>query len=107
MPDFDESFWHKPKRPRREIAEEAISRLTFGTGKPEPPRPQGPLDMTDEEREAFHARGMELFAHDFVQIDGARWPVTKTLARQLGYEVDRLPEAYAVTAGDDVEARDD
>ncbi len=94
MSDFDDSFWYKPKRPRREIVEDAMSRLQIERPA-EAPRHVGPMEMTDEERAAFQARGMRLWAADFVEVVGSPYPMTKTLARQLGYDVDRLEQAAA------------
>ena len=57
---------------------------------------------------AFYERQDKLFANGYVRVVGSPYPITKTLARQLGYDVDRLLSAFSrVEAGDDVEARDD
>jgi hypothetical protein len=108
MSDFDENFWHKPARPRREIVEDAMSRLQIDQPA-EAPRHVGPMEMTDEERAAFQARGMRLWRDDFVEVVGAPYPMTRVLARQLGYDVDHLPRPGEpeYTAGDDAEAQAD
>lgn len=109
MSDFEDNFWQKPARPRREIVDEALSRLAIPKAQAQAPKRVGPMDMTDEERAAFQQRGMRLWRNDFVQVVGAPYPMTKVLARQLGYDVDHLPQPGepAFTAGDDAEAQPD
>lgn len=107
MSDFDDSFWHKPKRPKREVVDEAMSRLTFGNHA-QPPKHQGPLDVTEDERRALYERQDQMFAQGYVEVKGAPYPISRVLAAQLGYQVDRLPSPVPqYEAGDDVDARDD
>jgi hypothetical protein len=108
--DFDD-FWHKPKlspQQRRSVVQEELGRLTFGQQQAQAPQRQGPLDMTEEEREAARQRRDEMFAAGYVTIVGAPQPLSRELAMQYHYEVDRLPSpGTPYTAGDDPEARDD
>lgn len=105
MGDFnDENFWYRPKRPAREVVAEQLARLA--TEPKEQPQQRGSLEITDEERATRLVRLDERFG-ELVQIKGAPYPISRSLARRLGYEVDRLPQAPGYTAGDDPEARPD
>jgi hypothetical protein len=101
MDDFDDGgFWRRPPRDRREHVTDQLARLAFA--KPDAPKPPpGPMELTEDERQAFYERQDQLFAADYVLVAGGPYPISKTLARQLGYEVDRLPAAeMGYTAGD-------
>lgn len=89
----NDEFWYQPKRPKGEVVAEAMSRLTF-LPKDEPPPAPAFLPTTDEERRAFYERQDKMFANGYVIVRGAPYPLSKTLARQLNYDVDRLLSPY-------------
>lgn len=101
MSDPLDDFWRRPPRERREVMQEAMGRLSFGNGQPEPAKP-GPLDMTEEEYQAFRRRSDEMWVHGYVTVPGAPYPLSRELAIQLNYDVDHLPSpGRGYTAGDD------
>ena len=101
----DDTVWNRAPRPKQQVVAEEMARLQFG--QPEQERRRRDMDVSDEEREAFQQRAMDLFADDFVVIQGAPYPLTKTLARQLGYDVDGLPSAGPSYKIGDAESRPD
>lgn len=88
----DETVWNRSPRSKQQVVAEEMARLKFGRAHEERAR-RDAGDVTDAEREAFAKRSMDLFADDFVVVQGAPYPLTKTLAKQLGFDVDRLPGA--------------
>lgn len=92
MSDLNDAFWRKPKLHRREVAEQQLARLNTA------PAPDHPEVAARKEREAAEAlaRHDERFANGFVQIEGAPYPVSRALARRLGFDVDPPGTAYWV-----------
>lgn len=102
----DDRVWSTPPRSKKQVVDEEMSRLQFGKAHEARAR-RDVGDITDAEREAFAKRSMDLFADDFVVVQGAPYPLTKTLARQLGFDVDRLPGAGPSYDIGDAESRPD
>lgn len=113
MDDF-EHFWRPQGTPeqiaqqRRERAQQILDRSQLMQGKPQPSAPERVLPKGPVHRRIIAEREAQYQAANFVNIEGACMPISKVLARQLGYDVDHeAPLPPEVSAGDDPEARDD
>ena len=91
----DEHSYRTRRPTRREVAEQQLARLNTA------PAPDHPEVAARKEREGAEAlaRHDERFAHGFVQIEGAPYPVSRALARRLAEDFPGT--AYSV--GDDAE----